>query len=215
MSSLEISCLFLKAIVIRDGWGRTVVAIRKIYDRSLGIQRSPFPPKDRRFEQNFQTLASVLWGGSLKNFPPVPGKFFPLENFFHTSCCLCAYFFIGYALWWCFSPSQRLFLGLGYIRLGALRAPHQTHTSVPKREVTKKIPLRGFLVVRPSGASPDPRVGPLGGVNASPWGWRTLYSIPRTAAAAAVYYLTAATLLNCFGRNKNSRTKLFKFNIKK
>jgi hypothetical protein len=33
--------------------------------------------------------------------------------------CLCAYFLIGYVLWWCFSPSQRLFLGLWYIRLGA------------------------------------------------------------------------------------------------
>ena len=95
----------------------------------------------------------------------LPGKFFPIENFFHISCCLCAYFFIGYALWLCFSPSQRLFLGLG-----ALLAPHQTLTSVPEREVEKKFSLRGFLGVRPSDASPDPRVGPLGGVNAGSCG---------------------------------------------
>jgi hypothetical protein len=45
----------------------------------------------------------------------------------------------------------------------ALLAPHQTLTSVPEREVEKKFSLRGFLGVRPSDASPDPRVGPLGG----------------------------------------------------
>ena len=31
--------------------------------------KSP-PPMDRRFEQNFQTLASVLWGGTVKIFFP-------------------------------------------------------------------------------------------------------------------------------------------------
>ena len=44
----------------------------------------------------------------------------------------------------------------------ALRAPHQTPTSVPEREVKKTISPSCFLGVRPSGASPDPRVGPLG-----------------------------------------------------
>ena len=63
--------------------------------------------------------------------------------------------------------------GVGLYSIGcALRAPHQTLTSVPEREVKKNISLRGFLGVCPSGASPDPHVGPLGGGggNAGPWG---------------------------------------------
>ena len=45
----------------------------------------------------------------------------------------------------------------------ALRAPHQTLTSVPGGEVQKNQFPTGFLVVYPSGASPDPLVGLLGG----------------------------------------------------
>ena len=65
----------------------------------------------------------------------------------------------------------------------ALRAPHQTLTSVPEREVKKKISLRGFLGVRPSGASPDPRVGPLGGESTPVLGGRgenTVIHTPHT-----------------------------------
>jgi hypothetical protein len=42
----------------------------------------------------------------------------------------------------------------------ALRVPHQT-TSVAGK--LKKMSLRVFFGVHPSGASPDPRFGPLGG----------------------------------------------------
>ena len=73
----------------------------------------------------------------------------------------CAYFFIGYALWLCFAASV-FRVGVHSIWC-ALLALHQTLTSVPERKVKKKISLRGFLCVRPSGASPHPRVGPLEG----------------------------------------------------
>ena len=39
-------------------------------DWGNNIGYSKVPPTDRRFEQNFQTLASVLWGGLLKKFSP-------------------------------------------------------------------------------------------------------------------------------------------------
>ena len=53
----------------------------------------------------------------------------------------------------------------------AFRAPSQTLRSVPEREVKKTISLGGFLGVCPSGASPDPRVGPcvcVGGIYCTP-----------------------------------------------
>ena len=60
---------------------------------------------------------------------------------------------------------------VGYIQLGA---PFWRLTRPSRRSLRgklKKFSLRGFLGVRPSGTSPDPRVGPLGrGVNTSPWG---------------------------------------------
>ena len=96
-------------------------------------------------------LSEILkGGGEFKKISPrtaVPGKFFPIENFFHTSCCLCAYFFIGYALWSYFSPSQRLFLGLGYIRLGApfWRLTRPSRRSL-RRKLTKKFPYGVFWV---------------------------------------------------------------------
>ena len=44
------------------------------------------PPKDRRFEQNSQTLASILWEGSFKKFPPYR-DFFLLKFVFHVQFC--------------------------------------------------------------------------------------------------------------------------------
>jgi hypothetical protein len=53
------------------------------------VRYSDFPPpKDRRFEQNSQTLASVLWEGSFKTFPRYRG-FFPIENVFFISVVAC------------------------------------------------------------------------------------------------------------------------------
>jgi len=45
----------------------------------------------------------------------------------------------------------------------ARRAPHRPSRWSLRGKLKNKFSLRGFLSVRPSGASPDPRVGPLGG----------------------------------------------------
>ena len=120
--------------------------------------------------------------GSLKKFFPYRG-FFPIEIFFHIvlACllnmrtpftgdvfrCFALYLapvlnvFVRVFLYWVrplvmlltFTASA---FGVGVYSIGcALRAPHQTL----RGKLKKKISLRGFLGVRPSGTSPDPRIG--------------------------------------------------------
>ena len=104
------------------------------------------PPMDRRFEQNSQTLASVLWGGEFKNFFPRTGEIFSYWEFFSYKLL-----FVCVFLYWVRPLVMLLTFAASVFRVGvhsigcALLAPHQTLTSVPERKV-KKISLRSFLV---------------------------------------------------------------------
>ena len=148
------------------------------------------PPKDRRFEQNSQTLASVLWGLS---------KFFPIGFFFPYKCVLvcvirplspdrrfdqsfwcnikvcsekhCMYSTASVVTCDSFTLMFKVPFFFLHTRSGYpcyRRASFLIGCALWRCFAPYRLSLfRGAPLVRPSGVSPDPCVGPLRGDSTS------------------------------------------------